>query len=423
MTDVRTSTIAGAVQNVPTAAVPPPVRVTVVQPGARRHYAVPASLARAGLLKELITDLHSDHALIRAVDHVLPAQWKVRAVRSLIGRRLPPELPVNLVRDKSWTTLVAALGVLVGRRGIGAWVIDRLLADLERRPLGQGDIVYTFIINQDISVMRRLKSRGVKIVHDTIMSPDVGIILDEECVAFPGFESRPTRAALDASRALDRAKYALADRVLVPSSFVAQAVAALIDDPAKIRLVPFGFDSSTVVPPLTAPHEGYALFVGAVGLRKGSHYLAQVARYLAERGSGIEVHVVGHAAPEIVARPEMQGPIYHGRVTRAAIGSEYAKADVFVFPTLCEGMAMVHLEAMAHGLPVVTTPNCGSVVRDGIDGFIVPARDPDALAARVEQIVKDRTLRATMSRNARARAEEYTVEAYRRRLTSALREW
>ena len=63
---------------------------------------------------------------------------------------------------------------------------------------------------------------------------------------------------------------------------------------------------------------------------------------------------------------------------------------------------------MACGVPVITTPNCGSVVRDGIDGFIVPIRDAEAIADRIELLLADRALRARMGRNARARAREFT---------------
>jgi glycosyltransferase involved in cell wall biosynthesis len=100
--------------------------------------------------------------------------------------------------------------------------------------------------------------------------------------------------------------------------------------------------------------------------------------------------------------------------------AEFRRADVFVLPTLCEGMAMVHLEAMACGVPVITTPNCGSVVRDGVDGFIVPIRAPPAIADKVELLLTDRELRARMGRGARARAREFTWARYGERLIGAL---
>jgi len=88
----------------------------------------------------------------------------------------------------------------------------------------------------------------------------------------------------------------------------------------------------------------------------------------------------------------------------------YQQADIFVFPSLEEGSALVTYEAMACGLPVVTTPNAGSLVRDGVEGFIVPIRDPDALAERIEQLRADARLRQEMGRAARARAETLTWE-------------
>ena len=57
--------------------------------------------------------------------------------------------------------------------------------------------------------------------------------------------------------------------------------------------------------------------------------------------------------------------------------NQYLTADIFVLPSLVEGMAIAHLEAMAFGLPVITTPNCGSVISDSREGFIIPIRDPE----------------------------------------------
>ena len=58
---------------------------------------------------------------------------------------------------------------------------------------------------------------------------------------------------------------------------------------------------------------------------------------------------------------------------------------MFVLPTLSDGFAITQLEAMAHGLPVVATPNCGRVVTDGEDGLIVPPADADALASAIDR--------------------------------------
>jgi glycosyltransferase involved in cell wall biosynthesis len=93
---------------------------------------------------------------------------------------------------------------------------------------------------------------------------------------------------------------------------------------------------------------------------------------------------------------------------------------VFVMPSLAEGSAEAIYEALAAGLPVITTDAAGSVVRPGIDGWVVAERDSVALAEAIERVVGDRRLRATMSLAARERAKEYTVERYGERLVAAL---
>jgi glycosyltransferase involved in cell wall biosynthesis len=102
------------------------------------------------------------------------------------------------------------------------------------------------------------------------------------------------------------------------------------------------------------------------------------------------------------------------------MAEEFRTADVFVLPTISDSFALVHLEALACGVPVITTPNCGSVVRDGVDGFIVPIRDAKMLAERIEQILSDRSLREQMSQNAKERAAQFTWELYGERLLSAV---
>jgi glycosyltransferase involved in cell wall biosynthesis len=118
--------------------------------------------------------------------------------------------------------------------------------------------------------------------------------------------------------------------------------------------------------------------------------------------------------------PLFEGPTYIGQVPRVQVREEFAQGDVFAFPTLSEGFGLAHLEAMACGMPVITTPRCGSAVRDGVDGFVVPIRDALAVADRVEQVVRDRALRDRMSHEARKRAREYSWAHYSRAMFEAI---
>ncbi len=160
--------------------------------------------------------------------------------------------------------------------------------------------------------------------------------------------------------------------------------------------------------------------MGNVGLLRGNQYLAAASRILNRRRVACEVRVVGPYPPGLIDRPEFRGPTYVGQVPRSGILGEFLCADIFVLPTLCDSFALAHLEALASGLPVITTTNCGSVVRDGVDGFIVPIRDPDVLADRIERLVSDRPLWAWMLRNVRARVGEFNRAQYGERLVGAV---
>ena len=99
-----------------------------------------------------------------------------------------------------------------------------------------------------------------------------------------------------------------------------------------------------------------------------------------------------------------------------------AAADVFVFPSLFEGSAVVTYEALACGLPGVVTPAAGSVIRDGIEGFVVMPRDVTALAQRMEQLGQSPQLRARMSAAARSRALEFDWPRYHGSILDAVAE-
>ena len=102
------------------------------------------------------------------------------------------------------------------------------------------------------------------------------------------------------------------------------------------------------------------------------------------------------------------------------VPNAYSAADVYVFPSLVEGSSLSVYEAMASGLPIITTVNAGTLVRDGIEGFIVPPRNSDAIADAVERLANP-ALRAEMGRAARRRAESIgDWHHYGQRLVAAL---
>jgi glycosyltransferase involved in cell wall biosynthesis len=218
----------------------------------------------------------------------------------------------------------------------------------------------------------------------------------------------------------------LADRILIGSSFVKDTFIAEGVPEHKLVVIPYGANTSLFKPPENAkksPNRFNVLFVGQISQRKGLSYLLRA--YERIQGPGTSLTLVGQMQDDGTALKPWRHLIHHiPHVPRSELASIFQQADVFVFPTLVEGMALVVVEAMASGLPVITTPNGpGDIVRDGVEGFIVPPRDIDAIVKRLEELRENPELRATMSANARARSQEFTWTNYRHAAINKISHW
>lgn len=394
------------------------------------HYAIPSLLHNAGMLRVLYTDAVGNVGWLNKAGRLLSPFVRAKAVRRLFGRRLPPEFPkdavvsapIRTVAHALWSRLPASARALLPHEQPETWMRRQILADDFRG----ANALYS-VDNGDLEVIREAKRRGMFVVYEQVICPDVGRILRHERALFPGIELQDSEELVESGIRRDLEVWSLSDVVLAASDFVCDSMIRLGYPADRIALVPYGLGDdwmATTAPPVP----GRVLFVGSVGLRKGNHYLAEACRILRDRGVKAEFRVVGpsnftsigSSRSERLAPPLFEGPTYIGQVPRSQVREEFARADVFAFPTLAEGFGLAHLEALACGVPVVTTPNCGSVVRDGVDGFVVPIRDTAAFADRIERIVQDRPLRERMSRNARERAAQYSWKHYSESLLRAL---
>ncbi len=388
-------------------------RFIVLQSGARHGYAVPAFLAQAGALEKFYTDYCSHPALDRLFS-AWPRRWTPKTVRRLAGRRLPPDIPRQRVHQ------------MPARRLLG-WMLRRdpdsqLDRTVLRHGFGRANALYTnslYLDSAAVDLLAAARQRGIFVAYEQLGYPEDVRIIREENRRFPGIESDIWGEDEEFDPSWERAIWGAADRILAPSGLVQSSLIALGAPRERIAMVPYGIPSTWLELEPT-PKPGRVLFVGQAGLRKGTHYLAAAARLLRSRGIGCEVRIVGPVARRLLNSPLFSGPTYAGPVPRVEVFREFLSADIFVLPTLSDSFAVAHLEALACGVPVITTPNCGSVVRDGMEGFIVPIRDERALADKIELLLGDRALRERMSFNARARARHFTWEDYKPRLLAAL---
>ena len=219
-----------------------------------------------------------------------------------------------------------------------------------------------------------------------------------------------------------------ADLVLVPSEHIAKLVRDRSQVPAnRVRVIPYAADPDRFRPqPSTSPNSDNGacrfLFAGGITQRKGLSDLLKA--WAIVRRPGWSLSLVGAApkAAESLVPKDVPSINLLGKVAYGDMPKVMAEHDLFLFPSLFEGSAVVCYEALASGLPVITTPQAGSVVRDGMEGRICEAADHKSLSAAMMELGTDPELRARMSESARLRALDHTWDHYRERVMQALEE-
>lgn len=176
---------------------------------------------------------------------------------------------------------------------------------------------------------------------------------------------------------------------------------------------------------LGIPEEKILLAIGQFIPRKGFDVLLKAAARL-DRDVGIYL-VGGEATPEYVALREELGLAnvhFVGFKPKTALAEYYKAADAFVLPTREDIWGLVINEAMAYGLPVVTTDRCVAgmeLVENGVNGYIVPVGDENALADRLQRLLSSDM--SAMGRISLKKIRNYTLENMAKAHMDYLQEW
>lgn len=397
--------------------------VVASQLGARMHYAVPRILGEAGLLERFYTDICAVQGFPRLLS-VMPQRWQPKPIRRLAGRI--PAVPGDKLRS---FPLLGAYQIARRMRAAGP-ADETRLALLDGKAFSRAVIRDGFgkasgfygIAGECLEQLQAAKALGMWTVVEQIIAPRdiVDQLVGGEAAKFPAWAQgllEDRYATAFAQR--ERDEWAAADVIVCPSEFVREMVAKAGGPVEKCVLVPYGIETTRfAVPKRHRKNRLRVLTVGAVGLRKGSPYVVEAARQMVGEA---EFRIAGAIAPgltNLIPRsPNLQ---LLAAVPRAEIAAHFAWADVFLLPSACEGSATVTYEALAAGLPVIATPNTGSVVEDGISGRLVPLGDTAAIVSALRNLAADAQTLEAMSAAAIARAAEYDLTAYGRRLLAAL---
>lgn len=395
------------------------------------HYAVPRILHDAEMLEMFYTDICAVKGWPAIVRHLVPCELHPRGLQRLLGR-IPhgvPEAKIRAYTAFGWEYAKrrrAARGP-AQTTDVHLWAGENFCRRIIKSGLGEADAVYTFN-SAGLELLREAKRCGLKAVVEQTIAPQVieRELLDPEFARFP--EMRGMIEPVESWRCYanrEAAEWDVADIILCGSQFVVDGIRKAGGPVEKAVVVPYGIDLINSIPPDRTPRSNAALnvlFVGQVGLRKGAHYLIEAARQLEKSHPLIRFKLVGTVTlpasvmESLPANVQLSGPI-----PRTEIREQFARADLFCLPSLCEGSATVVYEALAMGLPVICTPNTGSVVTNGVDGYIVPVCDSEAIAERIAELGCKLSMRYEFSCAARATAAGYTIENYGLRLLHYLK--
>jgi glycosyltransferase involved in cell wall biosynthesis len=402
--------------------------VLVACPDARSPaYQAVVGLARAGRLCGFVTGYYYGGGLFSSVTRRLAPHRFARWER-LLKRRHEPEIPARRVQsDWGFDLALGAERRVAQRRALvrlrlARWRtrrFDRIVAralvrDRPRVAFLFSDVASEFALPE----CRRLGIASVlSMVHGDVR--EERRVMEFEANAAPDFfpiylgsgEVDPREMAWLHERRLRDIE--LADRILVPSEHIAGELVGHGTPRDRIAVVPYAADTRRFVPDPDKTHGASCtfLFAGGITQRKGIKYLLEAWRLVRRPGWRLQLLGALPADPGPLV-PYLEEVQWLGRFPHAQVPAKMAAADVFVFPSLFEGSAVVTYEAMACGLPCIVTPEAGSVTRHGRDGLIVPARDVVALASAMERLGGDASFRAACSASARTQAEAHDWPRY-----------
>ncbi len=268
------------------------------------------------------------------------------------------------------------------------------------------------IAGAGLAAGRLVQSRGGKYICDrgSTHARYQGRLLEEE---FRRWDI-PLQTHDERDTVREEQQYAMADCITVPSQFAARSFVAEGIAPEKLRVIPYGVRLDRFAPQAEPDPETFDLiFAGQICLRKGVPDLLEAFSRL--RHPRKRLRMVGAVQQEmrsLLPKLPLDRVEFLGAVSHAELAQYCSASHALVLPSIEEGFGMVQAEAMACGCPVIASTNTGAgdlftdgPLPDRKEGFIVPIRDPQAIADRMQQLADDPQLQQQMRVSALERVQ------------------
>ncbi len=210
-------------------------------------------------------------------------------------------------------------------------------------------------------------------------------------------------------------EYELADYIEVPSSYALDTFKESGVDPSKVIKSFRGVDPEEF-PRLPKNDDVFRVIcAGNISLRKGIPYLLKA--FSQARLPNSELWLIGSLNPDTrrILAEYRDSFRWIPHQPQGLLHRYYSQGSVFVMPSIDEGMAVVQLQAMCCGLPLVCTTNTGGsdIIRDGMEGFVIPIRDEQVLKEKLIYLYENRSACQAMGERARERViSSFTWDHY-----------
>ncbi len=403
-------------------------RVVVANPGGQIHLKeAAAAFAETGALHRYVSTVGFGPSDIKRAGRRLPRPLAQRLVRELRRRAVSEEVGARTTR--------VATGWELGNVLLSRSPLPMRLKHAALRPTRErfdSRVAAMLAPNVDAvlgyqgattSTFRRARELGVSTVLDYPIAhyAITEALLEEEARLVPEYAS-----TLRVQRYPEwlRRRYveemALADRIIMVSEHHKRGFVAAGVDPARLFTVPWYVDCDLFAP-ANVEHDGpfRIAFLGQITQRKGLSYL--IDGFARAGLSDAELVLIGAPVGTTRAWIDKPGVRHVPPMARFMLPETLRTCHVIALPSLVEGFPISVLEGMACGLPPIISENLGrDFIEDGVDGFVVPIRDPDAIAERLRTLHADTAGRRRMALAARAKAEQFTRARYRRNLTDGV---
>jgi colanic acid/amylovoran biosynthesis glycosyltransferase len=217
--------------------------------------------------------------------------------------------------------------------------------------------------------------------------------------------------------------------------FFARSQLMLLSDPHnwdKLEVAPLGVDPDVFTPRPSRPtNDAFEILcVGRLVPAKGQHVLVAAVDRLVKSGRNVRLRLVGGGPDreslerEVSKRYLGEHVVFEGIINQDQIRELFYKADVFALPSFAEGIPVALMEAMAMGIPCITTFVAGisELIRDGVDGILVAPSDQEGLVHAIERLIDNPELVREFARAGRERViDKYNLDRNVARLATVFR--